>query len=87
MKKISHVEIYYDDSSMERISQEETKAVQLTKDENDYVIDQCLCELNGLKQRSGADLTIKDFKKLTEEDFDIPHKRYHIIINLLEKLK
>jgi hypothetical protein len=72
---------------MERVSDEKTRAIQFTKDETEYIIDNCLGELNGLKQRRCADLNIKNFKSLFEEDFDIPHKRYHTIINILEKLK
>lgn len=90
-KKISHVEIYYADSSMEKISNEETVKKEFTKKQLDWIKNSCLNELGNFKTcyaKIKDPVTIKNYRDFKEDDFsDIPHSDYIMLISLLDALK
>ncbi len=91
MKKITHVEIYYEDSSMEKICNEERTDKKLTKKQIQWIIDSALCELNNFKTcyaKTFGPVTIINYKEFEEDDFqDLPHSEYQMMIYLLDSLK
>lgn len=85
-KEISHVEIYYADSSMERISNEKKVDKKLTKKQIEWIIKQCLSDLNNLRNRcrEEREVTINNYNEFDEDIFlDISHNEYQMLISLL----
>jgi hypothetical protein len=88
-KKISHVEIYYTDSSMDKISNEKTEDIKFTKKQLTWIRDECLNELNNFKTcyAKKESVTIKNYNTFKEDDFsDIPHSEYQMMLSLLDTL-
>jgi len=89
-KEISHVEVYYKDSSMERISNEELVDKKFTKKQLEWIKDGCLSDLNNFKDCDAKEgkVTIENFKTFKEDDFsDMQHSMYQMLISLLDVLK
>ncbi len=89
-KKISHIEIYYKDSSMDRISNEEKTDKKLTAKQRDWLIEQNITDLNSCKNCSMTDkkVTLENYKEFDEDVFsDMPHSWYKMVISLLDTLK
>ena len=89
-KKISHVEIYYEDSSMERISNEEKADKKLTKKQIEWIIEDCLSDLNNFRNRyqEEREVTIDNFNTFNEDVFSgLQHSEYQMLISLLNALK
>ena len=89
-KKITHIEVYYEDSSMDKICNEERIDKKLTQKQVDWVIKNCLSDLNGFKNCCATDktVTIDNYKDFDEDIFsDLPHSHYQMLISLLDALK
>jgi len=88
-KKISHVEIYYENGSMERISNEEKEDKKLTKKQIEWIIEESLNELNNFKNCSEErEVTINNYNEFDEDIFSgLPHSEYQMLISLLNTLK
>jgi len=88
-KKISHVEIYFEDSSMERISNEEKEDKKLTKKQINWIVEESLSELNNFKDCSEErEVTINNYNEFDEDIFSgLPHSNYQLLISLLDTLK
>lgn len=89
-KKISHVEIYFEDSSMERISNEEKEDKKLTKKQIEWIIEGSLNELNNYEKLFDAEkeVTINNYNEFNEDIFSgLPHSEYQMPISLLDALK
>lgn len=90
MKKISHVEIYYEDSSMDRICNEEKVDKKLTKKQIEWIIEDCLSDLNNFRNRYSEEreATIGNFNTFNEDVFSgLPHSEYQMLMSLLTTLK
>ena len=88
-KKISHVEIYYDDSSMERISNEERADKKLTKKQTDWIISQCLSDFEDFRNRNTPqeEVTLDNYKEIDIDYFsDMHHSHFQMCISLLNSL-
>lgn len=89
MKEIKHVEIYYADDSMERISNEETTDKKLTQEQVEYMIDGAISDLNNFRDY-GANpnkVTIDNYKESDEDDFsDMQHSHFRMCISILDAL-
>ena len=83
--KISHIEIYYKDGTMERIDNQQTEDVGFTESEKKWIKNICKIELNGLFTGNG-EVTLDNYGSFSEEDFDLKHSEYQIIISILDKL-
>jgi len=89
-KKISHVEIYYEDSSIDRISNEEKGDKKLTKKQIKWIIEESLSDLNDFRNRcqEEREVTINNYNEFNEDIFsDLPHSEYQMLISLLNTLK
>lgn len=88
-KKISHVEIYYEDSSMDRICNEEKVDKKLTKKQMEWIIGESLNELNNFKNHpEKRKVTINNYNEFNEDTFSgLPHSAYQMLISLLTALK
>ena len=89
-KKISHVEIYYKDSSMERICNEEKEDKKLTKKQIEWIIKGCLNDLDNFRNRcqEEREVTINNYNTFDEDVFSgISHSEYQMLISLLTALK
>jgi len=88
-KKISHVEIYYEDSSVDRICNEEKVDKKLTKEQIEWIIGESLNELNNFKNYpEKRKVTINNYKEFDEDTFSgIQHSEYQMLISLLTALK
>ena len=88
-KKISHVEIYFEDSSMESISNEEKEDKKLTKKQIDWIIKGCLNDLNNFRNYpEERKVTIDNYNIFDEDVFSgICHSEYQMLISLLNTLK
>lgn len=88
-KKISHIEIYYNDSSMERIDNEEMEAVSLSKKQKKYITDGALNDLNNFRRYDCPQkkITAKNYKELDIDYFsDMEHSHFQMCISLLDSL-
>lgn len=88
-KEISHVEIYYEDSSMYRICNDEKSDKKPSKKQIEWIIDECLNELNNFKNCSEErKVTISNYNTFNEDLFpDLPHSEYQMLISLLNTFK
>lgn len=90
-KKISHVEIYYEDGSMDRVNNEEAVAKNFTKKQLEWIEFECLNTLGSNKTCYAEikdNVTMKNYKDFKERDFsDILHDEYQTVISLLDILK
>lgn len=88
-KKISHIEIYFDDTSMERIDNEkpdcrrkELRSPRQIK----WVISECLDILRGFNNTK-REVTLKNYRSFTEDNFaGIRHSEYFTIMSILDTL-
>lgn len=88
--EISHVEIYFADSSCIRLNNEEKFDKKLTKKQINWIIEECLQELNNFKTcyAKKEKVTIQNYNDFVEDDFsDLPHSEFQMIISLLNSLK
>lgn len=89
-KKISHIEIYYEDSSMDRICNEKKADKKLTEKQIEWIIEECLNDLNNFRNRcrEEREVTINNYNTFNEDVFsDLPHSHYQMLISLLDALK
>lgn len=88
-KKISYVEIYYEDCSMDRICNEEKKDKHLTKKQIEWIIEESLNELNNFRNYpEERKVTINNYNEFDEDVFSgLPHSVYQMLISLLNALK
>ena len=66
------------------------KNKKLTKEQIEWIIIECICELNNFKNCCITDkkITIENYKEFNEDTFvDLPHSEYQMIISLLDTLK
>lgn len=89
-KNISHVEIYFEDSSMERIynCNERTIDKKFTKKQVKWIIEEILNQLNGfLDYSKSEEVTVDNYKNFDEDSFsNIPHSEFQMLISLLDVL-
>lgn len=89
-KKVSHVEIYFEDRSMESFSNEEKEDKKLTKKQIKWIIEASLSDLNDFRNRcqEETEITINNYNEFNEDIFlDLPHSEYQMLISLLNTLK
>lgn len=88
-KNISHVEIYYEDGLVDRIYNDETSDKKLSKKHIEWIINECINELNNFKNCSEKrKVTINNYNTFNEDIFsDLPHSEYQMLISLLNALK
>ena len=89
-KKISHIEIYFEDSSMESISDEEKEDKKLTKKQIEWIIEGSLSDLNDFRNycQEEREVTINNYNDFNEDIFlDLQHSEYQMLISLLDTLK
>ena len=89
-KKIKHIEVYYEDSSMDRICNGERDDKKLTKKQIEWIIEGCLSDLNNFRNRcrDEREATINNYNSFNEDIFsDMEHSHYQMLISLLDDLK
>lgn len=63
---------------------------KLTKKQEEWVIEECLNELNNFRDRrqEEKEVTINNYSTFNETIFlDLPHSEYQMVISLLDALK
>lgn len=88
-KKILHVEIYYEDSSMDRICNEEKEDKKLTKKQIEWIIEEALNDLNNFRNYNTPqkEVTLSNYKEIDIGYFsDMGHSHFQMCISLLNSL-
>ena len=88
-KKISHVEIYYEDESMERISSEKPIDKKLTKKQVEFIIDECLTTIDNFRRYDAPvkKVTIDNYKQLVRDHTDMTNEHFNMLVSILDTIK